>query len=1095
LDAKLQELEKKRGAMPKERLDAFSSGKMDFELLDINREINRLTEEKNDLIKQGVAEQERAMQVVAVQAMQTLETFNNLAVNPTLQADLDNIRASFAKGPEAMEEALRKALPAVQSIDAAFKNLPNLLSLANKEWDRFLDKQDTPVTALKDSLQAVSNELRALEIKDNKDRTKAVEALIETNKTLFSSLGISSEEQLKKLLEDAKQLEVEYKRIGSLLGQNKAIQESLSKISKEFLAVQGATIDVKNIELELLKQQKEAQLAMTDRMNDPEKAAAIRLEILNLTMSIVSEEEKGLILLQEGLKVEDKRLKNLEAQLALSTKLKELAFIRSNLMTGRGPDILPEQEIALLVDEYNNKTTMLSKEAEIANKRLDIERQIAQIRLAIVQSEFTSQITKAREVAKAAKGKGASKEQQKALNDNVHSLVQYNASITLLQYGLQANYEELQALEAARLSTAMQHAKVELDLSMLQSAGIDARAEKLASLQGLEQYSLDAKVMQLEIERQIAEEQKAGIEAAINASTSAEQRATLAETLAIAEERIADIGERKQLAVLETELQLRTAMLDLTKDQIDLINLRLTKEITLNNILKGRGGKLTPAEERRLIEAEYAAKVEGARLDIEVAQLTYELERRKFEIQLLSTNISEQERASLLDAYNQIASIEVDRLNLALERLRVEKDIADMTRAPIETIPYQTNTTLPTQFNQIFDAQVYGEVIGEAATQAAKNIESATANRREAEMKAAFASTPDEVKVYGQELDAAKVAEQVAKVSSAVGVANQAMQPFLTGLRSLGADGDFVATLAEGTSLIVESFNQIATSSNTAMASLQAVGAVVQTVGRLASISSDQRVASIDAEIAAEQRRDGKSKDSLARIAALEKKKEQEKKKAFETNKKMMMAQAVISTATAVMAAMAAPGLVPPANFALAALVGAMGAAQLAIISGTSYQGGGSSVGSVSAPGNLTVGERNNKVDVSQRPTGGELAYIQGARGTGTTANNFRPAFYGTNRATGGYVVGEQGPELFIPEMPGKVVPNDQAQNLGRPVNVSFNVSAIDANSFNDMLADQRGNIISLIREAANASGEVFLESVDTTAMAPQNSKYTARRI
>ena len=54
--------------------------------------------------------------------------------------------------------------------------------------------------------------------------------------------------------------------------------------------------------------------------------------------------------------------------------------------------------------------------------------------------------------------------------------------------------------------------------------------------------------------------------------------------------------------------------------------------------------------------------------------------------------------------------------------------------------------------------------------------------------------------------------------------------------------------------------------------------------------SSNARIAAIDKEIAAEQKRDGKSKESVARIAQLEKKKEAQKKKAFEAQKKMQMA-------------------------------------------------------------------------------------------------------------------------------------------------------------------------------------------------------------
>jgi hypothetical protein len=134
------------------------------------------------------------------------------------------------------------------------------------------------------------------------------------------------------------------------------------------------------------------------------------------------------------------------------------------------------------------------------------------------------------------------------------------------------------------------------------------------------------------------------------------------------------------------------------------------------------------------------------------------------------------------------------------------------------------------------------------------------------------------------------------------------------------------------------------------------------------------------------------------------------------------------------------------------------------------------------------MGQRSNVVDVSQRASGGELAYLRGQRGSGTNANDFTPAFYGSKKmraaggAVAGYTVGEQGPELFVPRVPGQIVPNDDVAPA-QPISVNFNVQAIDSSSFNDALTVQRGNIISIIREAANGSGEGFLETVDIESL------------
>jgi hypothetical protein len=252
---------------------------------------------------------------------------------------------------------------------------------------------------------------------------------------------------------------------------------------------------------------------------------------------------------------------------------------------------------------------------------------------------------------------------------------------------------------------------------------------------------------------------------------------------------------------------------------------------------------------------------------------------------------------------------------------------------------------------------------------------------------------------------------------------------------------------------------------------------IIGSVGALANASSKQRIAGIDKEIAAEKKRDGKSKESLAKITALEKKKEAMERKAFENNKKILIAQTIANTAAGIVRYMS------KGNIPMAALMGALGAAQLAIIAGTSYQGGASSAPS-GPPAEITVGSRDNRVDVSQRASAGELAYLRGERGIGSTANSFRAiggaAGLRKGYASGGEIlVGEQGPEVIRPTAEGyNVVPNDQLG--GKPVNAHFTINAIDAQGVEEVLMGQQGNIISMIRSAANDYGEEFLETVNT---------------
>jgi hypothetical protein len=285
-------------------------------------------------------------------------------------------------------------------------------------------------------------------------------------------------------------------------------------------------------------------------------------------------------------------------------------------------------------------------------------------------------------------------------------------------------------------------------------------------------------------------------------------------------------------------------------------------------------------------------------------------------------------------------------------------------------------------------------------------------------------------------------------------------------MAALGPDGEGVSQMLLGADAMAAAFEMEGSAADKIGAG---IGALSQIVGGAAQ----NKVNSIDKEIAAEKKRDGKSAASIAKIKALEKKKEQVERKAFNMKKKMSMAQVVISTAQAIMES--APNIPKMAFF------GAMGALQLATIAGTSYQGGGNSIAETGRPSEVNMGQRNNTVDLANgNNASGEMAYMRGEDGVGTGASNFKPtgAFSGyKNRNAGGYVVGEQGPELFMPETPGEIIP---AGRLGgaEPTNVNFNISAVDAQGVEDVLVRQKGHIIRMIREAANEHGQPFLEDI-----------------
>lgn len=310
-------------------------------------------------------------------------------------------------------------------------------------------------------------------------------------------------------------------------------------------------------------------------------------------------------------------------------------------------------------------------------------------------------------------------------------------------------------------------------------------------------------------------------------------------------------------------------------------------------------------------------------------------------------------------------------------------------------------------------------------------------------------------------------------------------------LKALGPQGEAVAALAEGMTQIGSSVlaaMQMLDSPDanfadkfTAIASV--AQAALSTIQTFMNASSNARIENIDKEIAAEQRRDGKSAESLAKIQSLEKKKDAAAKKQFNMNKKLMMAQAVIATATGITQALS----YGPLGVPLAVLIGALGAAQLAVIAGTTYQSSAASATAAQGASKLSIGKSGDSVDLAKQNSnpGGELGYLRGNKGTGTNSSNYRVigSAYGSDNMLRGYgssafVVGEKGPEIIRPESPISVTPVNDNNDGAKQVNATFHVSAIDSDGVEELLIKQKGNIISMIREAANSSGQRFLEDV-----------------
>jgi len=81
----------------------------------------------------------------------------------------------------------------------------------------------------------------------------------------------------------------------------------------------------------------------------------------------------------------------------------------------------------------------------------------------------------------------------------------------------------------------------------------------------------------------------------------------------------------------------------------------------------------------------------------------------------------------------------------------------------------------------------------------------------------------------------------------------------------------------------------------------------------------------------------------------------------------------------------------------------------------------------------------------------------------------------GVARAGQPAIVGENGPELIMPEKDARVIPNNQMSRMGQPVNVNFNINTVDARGFNELLVNSRGLIVNMINNAVNEKGKMAI--------------------
>ena len=67
------------------------------------------------------------------------------------------------------------------------------------------------------------------------------------------------------------------------------------------------------------------------------------------------------------------------------------------------------------------------------------------------------------------------------------------------------------------------------------------------------------------------------------------------------------------------------------------------------------------------------------------------------------------------------------------------------------------------------------------------------------------------------------------------------------------------------------------------------------------------------------------------------------------------------------------------------------------------------------------------------------------------------------------YMVGENGPELFIPQGNGRIEPNNQLGSGATVINL--NIQAVDTRGIDQLITERKGMIVGMVRSAINDRG------------------------
>jgi hypothetical protein len=467
--------------------------------------------------------------------------------------------------------------------------------------------------------------------------------------------------------------------------------------------------------------------------------------------------------------------------------------------------------------------------------------------------------------------------------------------------------------------------------------------------------------------------------------------------------------------------------------------------------------------------------------ELEVEQQKIAAAKSKAQIEQKSARVQKELLIAQLKAYDTLGLLDKEGegslSNLTSGINKTFADLDSQLEAEIASGGARGLTALEKLVQQTFGKDLIGDNITEGLTLALANSNKALGNT-----DSVLVSAMDNLRTFGDQMadmfgEDGAIISSLSNLIATIGEIGPTLRISFAEIAKaqqdlVDKDGNVILSGISQSSADLLEFSAVASAFSTTLSSL------ASSIGAYA----DMKTSAIDKAIEKEEKLDGKSAESVQRIQEMEKKKTAIQKKAFEQQKKLQIASAIAATASAAAQAFEYAKGNPIIGGILAGLIIAAGMAQVAIIRKQQFNGGGA--GDVAAPRTaLSIGSRGNSVDVSQRASAGETAYLRGGQGVGTNANNFTPGAAmgrkGYADGADGITVGERGPEVITAAAPIDITPN-YALGSGT-TNVNFNISAVDGASVQNMLNEQQGNIIAMIRQAANDNGEGFLESVDPT--------------